>query len=62
VRACVCACPCVRVHSHTTGIWMTNKPVGVKIKGVGHVSVIVVDTEGFHGKGCPSVEIQLTHS
>ena len=37
------------VHSHTTGIWMTNKPVSVKIKGVGHVQVIVVDTEGFHG-------------
>ena len=37
------------VHSHTTGIWMTNKPVSVKIKGVGHVQVLVVDTEGFHG-------------
>lgn len=37
------------VHSHTTGIWMTNKPVSVMIKGIGHVQVIVVDTEGFHG-------------
>ena len=37
------------VHSHTTGIWMTSQPVVVKMKGVGRVQVIVVDTEGFHG-------------
>lgn len=37
------------VHSHTTGIWMTNKPVSVNVKGVGRMQVIVVDTEGFHG-------------
>jgi hypothetical protein len=34
------------VHSHTTGIWMSSKPVLVRVKGGGpRVSVIVVDTE-----------------
>jgi hypothetical protein len=37
------------VHSHTTGIWCTNKPVIVVTKKYGKMSVIFVDTEGFHG-------------
>eukprot|EP00854_Cymbomonas_tetramitiformis_P017470 gene17470-20803_t len=37
------------VHSHTTGIWITNKPVIIPTKRYGRLSVIFVDTEGFHG-------------
>jgi|AntAceMinimDraft_1070359.scaffolds.fasta_scaffold06355_7 hypothetical protein len=28
---------------------MTSRPVEVRLRGVGRVSVLVVDTEGFHG-------------
>jgi len=37
------------VHSHTSGIWITSKPVMLDIPGKGKMPTILIDTEGFHG-------------